>query len=206
MKHFDVQAQNWDNDPAKVERAKVIADSITDFIKPDGLQTAFEFGCGTGLLSYHLKDQFKTITLADNSEGMLKVLKEKIAKESLVNFKAINNDLSNLQGLELPYDVVYTLMTLHHILELDSILKKFNSILTKGGYLCIADLVEEDGTFHSNHPDFDGHNGFEREMLSKKIEQQGFKVESYQIILNIEKTFEDKIKNYPVFLLIARKI
>ena len=54
MEHFDEKAQNWDNDITKVERANIFAREIYNFIQPDRLMNALEFGCGTGLLSYQL--------------------------------------------------------------------------------------------------------------------------------------------------------
>ncbi len=81
MQHFDERAQDWDNDIEKVERAGTLAKEIIDFIQPDKSFNALEFGCGTGLLSYQLKNVFKSITLVDTSEGMMKVLREKIERE-----------------------------------------------------------------------------------------------------------------------------
>jgi ubiquinone/menaquinone biosynthesis C-methylase UbiE len=208
MKHFDQQAKEWDNDPKKTERAITIAKEMTDFIQPNKTMNAFEFGCGTGLLSYQLKDSFKTITLADTSEGMINVLQEKIADENINNFKPLLVDLLE-DGFAInknEFDVIYTLMTLHHILEVDKILAIFNAMLKTGGYLCIADLVQEDGSFHNNVPDFDGHNGFDREKLSAVLSNHGFKVTYNEIPLEIEKEFDKKVRKYPVFLMICKKI
>ena len=204
--HFDDEAKNWDNDPEKTERAIVFAKEIIDFIKPDKTLNALEFGCGTGLLSFQLKDSFKTITLADNSEGMIKVLQDKIVKEGVEDFKPLHIDSleSDLKINE--YDVIYTLMTLHHIPDVNNIVKVFNSLLKRGGYLCIADLVKEDGSFHSDHDNFDGHNGFDRNELSITLSNNGFNVEYYKICFEIVKEFDDKNKKYPLFLMICKNV
>lgn len=208
MKHFDQQAKEWDNDPKKTERAMIIAKEMADFIQPNNTMNAFEFGCGTGLLSYQLKDSFKTITLADTSEGMIKVLQEKIDDENIDNFKPLLVDLLKENAVinKSKFDVIYTLMSLHHILEIDKILAIFNAMLKTGGYLCIADLVQEDGSFHTNVPGFDGHNGFDREKLSAVLSNHGFKVAYNEIPLEIEKEFDNKVRKYPVFLMICKKI
>ncbi|OGS73248.1 MAG: hypothetical protein A3F91_05485 [Flavobacteria bacterium RIFCSPLOWO2_12_FULL_35_11] len=208
MKHFDQQAKEWDNDPKKTERAIIIANEMIDFIQPNKTMNAFEFGCGTGLLSYQLKDSFKTITLADTSEGMIKVLQEKITDENINNFKPRLVDLLEDDSVinRSEFDVIYTLMTLHHILEIDKILEIFNAMLKTGGYLCIADLVQEDGSFHTNVPGFDGHNGFDRAALSAVLSNHGFKVDYNEIPLEIEKEFDKKVRKYPVFLMICKKI
>lgn len=204
--HFDKQAQDWDNDPKKIERAKVFAKEINDFIQPNQILHALEFGCGTGLLSFQLKDFFKTITLVDNSEGMIKVLQEKIIKAGIKNFKPLHIDLleDNLNINE--YDVIYTLMTLHHISNINNILKEFNSILKTDGYLCIADLVQEDGSFHSDLDNFKDHNGFDREELTVILSNNGFNVEYYKLCFEIEKNIDNEIKKYPLFLMICKKM
>jgi 2-polyprenyl-3-methyl-5-hydroxy-6-metoxy-1,4-benzoquinol methylase len=204
--NFDDEARDWDHDPKKIERAVVFAKEIIDFIKPDKTMDALEFGCGTGLLSFQLKDVFKTITLADKSEGMIKVLGEKIVKEGVKNFKPLNikSVEDDLKFNE--YDVIYTLMTLHHIPNVNNIVKVFNSILKRGGYLCIADLVKEDGSFHSHLDDFDGYNGFDRNELSILFSNNGFNVEYYKICFEIVKTIDDKNKKYPLFLMVCKKL
>jgi 2-polyprenyl-3-methyl-5-hydroxy-6-metoxy-1,4-benzoquinol methylase len=203
--YFDEQALNWDNDPIKVERAMLFAKEILDFVKPDKSLNAFEFGCGTGLLSFQLKDSFKTITLADSSEGMIKVLNEKIAKSGIKNFKPLYIDLLETDLESSRYDVIFTLMTMHHIADIQHIITIFNHMLNSNGYICIADLVKEDGSFHAHQENFDGHNGFVREELSKILSNNGFEVEQYKIFYEINKETDHEIKKYPLFLMIGRK-
>jgi predicted TPR repeat methyltransferase len=204
--NFDIQAKDWDNDPKKVERAKILAEEIKQYFNKEKLSNAFEFGCGTGLVSYFLKDFFNTITLADNSKGMIGVLKEKIEKEKLVNLNPILIDMLEDDVHIEKQDMIYTLLTIHHIHDLNKIFAGFNNILKPGGYLCIADLVSEDGSFHAKYPDFDGHNGFAKNDLTVIIENNGFKLESYKIFHIIEKQFENETREYPLFLMIGKKI
>lgn len=204
--HFDTQAKDWDNDPTKTERAKIFAKEITNFIKPNINWNAMEFGSGTGLLSYQLKDDFETITLIDKSKGMINVLNDKIEKSGITNFKPLLLDLLE-DNLNIgKFNVIFTLMTLHHIIDLNKILNIFNSLLKNDGYLCIADLVKEDGSFHINHPDFDGHNGFDKNELSTFLIQNGFNVEYYNICFEINKEVENITKSYHLFLMICKKL
>ncbi len=203
--YFDKQAQEWDNDPQKVERAEVFANEINNFIQPNKKLNALEFGCGTGLLSFKLKDSFKTITLADNSKGMIDVLKEKIDKEGIKNFTPLQIDLFD-ENIQFPkIDVIYTLMTLHHMPDVNKTLNIFNSILEPNGYLCIADLVQEDGSFHSHHNEFNGHNGFDKDWLSEILLKNGFQVDYYKECYVIDKKVNEKIIKYPLFLMICKK-
>ncbi len=206
MKHFDKQAKDWDNNPMKIERAAFFANEIVDFIQPNPTDIALEFGCGTGLLSYQLKDVFKIITLADNSEGMIQVLEDKIKNLSLTNFKPLLVDLLE-ENLDIgKFNVIYSLMTLHHIHDLNKVSKIFHSLLETNGYLCITDLVKEDGSFHADHPDFVGHNGFDKNELTKILLNNGFKTEYYNISYIIEKELKNETKKYPLFLMICKKI
>ena len=91
--HFDIKAKDWDKDLEKTERAKLIATQMVQVIQPNKQLNALEFGCGTGLLSFELKDYFKEITLVDYSEGMINVLKEKIEFQNIKNFKPLLIDL-----------------------------------------------------------------------------------------------------------------
>ena len=200
--HFNKEAKNWDNNPEKTERAKIFAKEIIDFIQPSKKMKALEFGCGTGLLSFQIKNYFNELTLVDTSEGMIKVLKEKVKQLKVKNFKPILIDVLQDSKSISKTDVIYTLMTMHHIENIDKAVTIFNSLLNKTGYLCIADLVEEDGTFHPTSQNFTGHNGFNKIELTKTIHNNGFEVVYYTICYEIEKND----KKYPLFLLIAKKV
>ncbi len=199
---FNEQAKNWDDDPVKVERAKVFAKEIANFIPQKKKMKALEFGCGTGLLSLELKNVFNPVTLVDTAENMLNVLHKKIRSENLTHFKPVLIDLLNDKLNDSDFDVIYTLMTMHHIIDPDKILTKFYSLLKSNGYLCIADLVKEDGSFHSGVADFNGHNGFDKNELTKILNKNGFEVVFYKICYEIEKDN----RKYPLFLMIGKKM
>ena len=48
---------------------------------------------------------------------------------------------------------------------------RLRAALASPGYLCIADLDREDGSFHTH--DFHGHHGFDRRELATALEQAG---------------------------------
>jgi len=204
--HFDEEAQQWDQDPEKIKRANIFAQEIVNFIHTDSSMKAIDFGSGTGLLSFALRNSFGLIKLIDNSQGMISVLEEKIKENKMDNFHPLCVD-PLVEEVELnDFDVVYSSMTIHHIHDLDKIMKIFNSSLKMGGYLCIADLVTEDGTFHSEHQKFDGYKGFDKEEICLVLENNGFQIEYYKIVFEIEKEVEEEIKKYPLFLVIGKKV
>jgi len=65
-------------------------------------------------------------------------------------------------------------------------------------------LVKEDGSFHHEYPDFDGHNGFDKNELGEYLINNGFTVEYYNICFEIIKESENK--TYPLFLMICKKV
>ena len=205
--HFDEKAKTWDDDTDKIERAKVFANEIKQFIQPTHTHLkAMEFGCGTGLLSFELKDFFSEITLIDTSEGMIQVLKEKIKTHQINNFKPLLKNLLTEEFNQNHFDVIYTAMTLHHINDLTKIFNVFNANLKENGLICIADLVEEDGSFHPKEMNFDGHFGFNKNELYNILIENNFKPLHYAICYEIKKISNGKSKKYPLFLLIAQKI
>ena len=94
MTNFDERARDWDSDPNKVERARTVAEAIRRAIPLSNEMKALEYGCGTGLLSFALQSDLGQITLADTSQGMLDVLREKIANAGVTNMHPIRLDLA----------------------------------------------------------------------------------------------------------------
>jgi ubiquinone/menaquinone biosynthesis C-methylase UbiE len=204
MTNFDERAKDWDSDPKKVERARVVADAIRNAIPLTDKMTALEYGCGTGLLSFALQSDLGQITLADTSQGMLDVLAEKIAAANVKNMNPTRLDLAIDPLPAERFDITYSLLTLHHIEDAKGILKKFHALLEPSGILCISDLDKEDGTFHTDGTT-DVHLGFERTELQTWVEETGFTDVKFSTAFEIKKNIDNAEKIFPVFLLIARK-
>ena len=201
MADFESRAKDWDEVPGRVERANAVAAAIREQVPLSRAMTAFEYGCGTGLLSFALQADLCAITLADSSSGMLEVLREKISHSGVKHMTPVRLDLA-IDPLPVErYDLVYTLLTLHHIPDTVSLLGCFHSLLQSGGVLCIADLDKEDGSFHSHEPGFDGHNGFDRAELDMELERAGFTNIRFNTCYELIK---DK-RSYPLFLAVAEK-
>lgn len=204
MTHFDERAKDWDSDPDKVERARVVADAIRAAVPLRPAMTALEVGCGTGLLSFFLQREFAAITLADSSEGMLAVLTDKIAASGVANMTPLRLDLSVDPVPASRFDITYSLLTLHHIADTQAVIGHFFTLLNPGGWLCIADLDAEDGTFHpAGTPGI--HFGFERSALQKQVQSAGFGDVQFTTAYVINKQVGSQVKPFPVFLMKARK-
>jgi ubiquinone/menaquinone biosynthesis C-methylase UbiE len=203
MIDFDSKARRWDSNPVFVERALKIADAIRRCVPLDKRMSALDYGCGTGLLSFPLKDELGRITLKDSSAGMLEVLREKIAAQGVSNMSVRQADLTAEPLPDERYDLIYSAMTLHHIPDTDHILAVFHQLLNPGGHLCIADLDAEDGSFHG--PEIEVHHGFDRAALTAKAERAGFTDIRFDTVFEIVKETETGSRAYPVFLLTARR-
>ncbi len=204
MTNFDERAKDWDSDPAKVERACSVAEAIRKAVPLAAEMDALEYGCGTGLLSFALQSDIGQITLADTSQGMLDVLAEKIATAGVTNMYPVRLDLSNDPLPAEHYQLTYSLMVLHHIYDAKNIINKFYALLKPNGYLLIADLDKEDGTFHADGMT-DVHNGFDRAELQKWVEVAGFGNVNFSTAYEIKKEISGTEKSFPVFLMTARK-
>jgi ubiquinone/menaquinone biosynthesis C-methylase UbiE len=202
---FDIKAKAWDENPEHINRSKVIAEAIKTEVPFDPSFTAMEFGCGTGLISFSLRDHFSKITLVDSSQGMLNVLKKKISDGGITNMMPLNVDLMHTEDIKAgPFSVIFSSLVLHHIDNVEKVFKIWHSLLMEKGYLCIADIDSEDGSFHGH--DFKGHNGFDRKWLEQLALSNGFSDIKFRTVYEIIRTDADgKERSYPVFLMVCRR-
>ena len=201
--HFDSKARQWDENPVFRERGLKIADAIRKAVPLHQHMNALDYGCGTGLLSFPLRDELGAILMADSSSGMLDVVAGKIAAQGVTNMTPVKLDLLVDPPPAQRFDLIVTAMTLHHVPDTDHILRVFHDLLNPGGHLCIADLDKEDGSFHG--PEVDVHHGFDQAELSRRAAQAGFADIHFQTVFSIAKERETGARDYPVFLMTARR-
>lgn len=200
---FDERARTWDDDPAKVERGRIVAESVRETLPLDRSTRVLEYGAGTGLAAQALAGDVGPITLADPSEGMRSVMTEKIAEGAFPSGTRVwDLDLTTDPVPDEPFDLVVTVMALHHIIELEPVLRGFAALLAGGGHLAIVDLEEDPGgSFHRSNPTFAGHDGFRRDDLATQMETAGFADIRFTHCLDVEK----EGGTYPVFLATATR-
>ncbi|MHB1052905.1 MAG: class I SAM-dependent methyltransferase [Thiobacillus sp.] len=201
--HFDARARQWDDNPVFQDRGLKIANAVRKAVPLRREMKALDYGCGTGLLSFPLKDELGTILLADSSSGMLEVVTEKIAAQGVTNMMPMKLDLLTDPAPAQKFDLIVTAMTLHHVPDTDHILRVFHDLLNPGGYLCIADLDHEDGSFHG--PEVDVHHGFDQADLGRRTAMAGFADPQFQTVFTITKERETGAQDYPVFLMMAQR-
>jgi len=200
MNEFDIKAAEWDKNPMHWDRSEAIANEIIQLIPLRKDMTALEYGAGTGITSFLLKDHLKEITLMDNSTEMVKIINEKIRATKVKNMKALNFDLEHNDYKDETFDLIFTQMVLHHVSDIESIIFRFSHLLNPGGYLAIADLYEEDGSFHGEG--FDGHKGFSIEKLSAILTKNSIReVDQKTCFIITRKVSETETKKFDVFLM-----
>ena len=200
MSDFDARARDWDKEQRHMDRSVAIATELMRMIPLAHSMSALEYGAGTGILSFLLKDQFSEIVLMDNSQEMISVCEEKAAYHKTSHILPVHFDLeqSEFNG---KFDIIYNQMVMHHVNNVEAILEKFYSLLNPGGYLAIADLYAEDGSFHG--PEVKVHWGFDPDVLILKLKAMGLQSLQYKTCFAIKR---DNGREYPVFLLVGQRI
>ena len=194
MSEFDARAREWDKDKMHMDRSVAIAAELEKMIPIHSGMKALEYGAGTGLLSFLLKDRFSEITLMDNSQEMIKVCVEKTEFYQTNHILPIWFDLEH-KDYDHHFDIIYNQMVLHHVSDYEAIIYTFYSMLNPEGYLAIADLYTEDGSFHGT--DVQVHFGFDPEKLTEIFWNIGFKNIEYQTCFEVKR--ESGVKD-PEFL------
>jgi predicted TPR repeat methyltransferase len=197
MSHFDKRAEGWDSGDIRVNGAKTIADAINAKITLKDHMDIMDFGVGTGLLGFEIATRVKKVYGVDTSTQMLAKLQEKNTSE--LNIEPINRDIVK-EPLTQTFDGLVSSMTLHHVEDLKAFFDVIYTNINDNGFIAIADLESEDGTFHSDNTGV-FHFGFDEKELCSIVKKSGFKDVKFKNINTINKQHRD----FGVFLLTATK-
>lgn len=193
---FKEKAQDWDANQMIRALSSGIGAAILAHVPLDDTMHVMDFGAGTGLITSQIAHRVEKVTAVDVSQAMLDKLMAKEALQGKVT--SICRDIP-AQPLATRFDLIVSAMAMHHVQDTDKLVACFAEHLKPGGKIALADLDEEDGSFHP--ADIEGvfHTGFNREAFRSLLSSHDFKDISFMTAHTINKDG----KLYPVFLVLA---
>jgi len=203
---FDLVARSWDDNPARVELARVVGAAMAEALGLDGTRTVLDYGAGTGLVSLWLAPRAARVLAADASEAMLDVLREKARAAGVDSLVPFLWSFDRPWPGELPRpEALAASMVLHHVRDVAGAVRAFHALLPEGGRVAVADLAQEDGSFHGQGMHA-FHQGFAPEALASLFAEAGFESVRTREVHRLVKSGPDgQSRSYPVFLLSARR-
>lgn len=195
---FNQAAAEWDKGDMRQNIAQGVFETIASRIALLPHMEILDFGAGTGLLSFKIAPQVRTVVGVDLSEKMLEQMAAK--NTPALNVRPLCRDIM-AEPLSERFDGIVSSMAMHHVEDTKKLFETFYLHLKRDGFVAIADLEAEDGTFHSHGNEGVHHFGFERDTLRQTIQAAGFKNVRFNVAYVVEK--EDG--TYPIFLVTATK-
>jgi tRNA (cmo5U34)-methyltransferase len=199
-RRFDQIAGTWDADAARVRLANAVGEAIARQVTLNRSMDLLDFGCGTGLLTLALQPLVGRVTGADTSQAMLDVLAGKLREGALGSATTLLLRPDDDYALSGTYDLIVSSMALHHVADLPALFARFRDHLRPGGWVALADLDREDGTFHPAGVTDVFHLGFDRQDLKGLLRAAGFD----DLADSTAFVHPRDGRNYPVFLVTGR--
>jgi predicted TPR repeat methyltransferase len=194
---FDAKAATWDADARRQAMAADLVAAIAARIPLAAGQGLLDVGCGTGLIGLPLAERTGRVLGIDVSAGMVERFTAKAAGRS-----GVAAEVRDLIADPLPagsIDVVVSAMAFHHIAPVEAMLRSLAGCLAPGGWLAIADLESEDGSFHDEPVP---HLGFAPSAFLALMHDAGLQPLAQERVHVMRKA---NGRDYPIFLALARK-
>jgi cyclopropane fatty-acyl-phospholipid synthase-like methyltransferase len=196
---FAHKAESYEKNRSRVENVENIANAILGAVELKPSMHIMDFGSGTGLLLEKIAPYVNKITAVDISVAMNRQLGEK--RERLgCDLEILEVDLERNNVL-LELDGIVSSVTMHHIENIDAMFAKFHSMLKDGGFIAIADLDKEDGSFHTEDTGV-FHYGFDRDEFADSAKKAGFQFVRVLPASMVHKAHGD----FSVFVLVAVRL
>ena len=170
---FDRVAEGWDSNPMRVAMARAVADAIQKAVPLRPEMNAMDFGAGTGLVTLGLLPYVASVTSVDTSGEMLRVLDEKLKALRIGNVHTLLCQIGKTALPVAEFDLIVSSMVLHHIPDVPETIRRLRPCLRPGGWIALADLDSEDGTFHTDSTGV-FHHGFDRDEVCRWLHDAGF--------------------------------
>lgn len=203
---FTREAATWDEKPEHVDRVAYVVDAIRRSVplRPD--MSVIEIGGGTGLLARALAEDVGVVTVTDVAPGMVEAATAALDDTRYRGWQASRYDIEHdpLPGER--YDLLISLLALHHMGDVAAVIHMARELLRPGGWVALIDLDHDpDGGFHSHVPEFDGHHGFERDTIRGWLETAGFEDVALSTAHQERKTVAGVEREFSLFLVTGRR-
>jgi len=195
---FKDKSKDWDANERVTLLSQAVGSALVEHVPLDATMTVMDFGAGTGLISSHVAPRVKKIIAVDVSESMLNNL---AAKPELKEKVSVACQDIRTKPIDEKFDLIMSAMALHHVDDTPGLIETFARHLKPGALIALADLDRENGSFHPADTEGVFHFGFDRKELQAILEQAGFA----DVHFRTAHTVHREEKDYPVFLLTARK-
>ncbi len=200
----------YDMTKMRFNRTQKIIEKIREHIVDGKNKAAIDYGCGTGDIGIQLMRDFKNVLMIDSSPEKVNQVKQRLTDLNSPNVEVFCYDIMDDEENwctpeKLQADYIIISLALHHIKDTETVLKRLYSMLYEGGHLLVVDIDEEDGGFHTQYPDFNGHNGFNHSALVKQVKDAGFSAVLIETFYHDVNVFEEKEYVYSLFILDALK-
>lgn len=195
---FALKAASYEQNPQRVDNVVAIGHVIKTQVTLQRDMQLLDFGSGTGLLLQQIAPLVAKITGVDVSSSMNAQLRAK-ASDIGCELEVLEQDLLQTR-LNRQFDGIISSMTLHHIADIPVLLREFHRLLKPGGFIALADLDLEDGSFHTEDTGV-FHCGFDRADIAAKAQAAGFT----QVQVVDASVVQKPHGQYPVFLLTGRR-
>ncbi|BDY11792.1 class I SAM-dependent DNA methyltransferase [Hydrogenimonas cancrithermarum] len=193
---FDQRAKTWDASDRRQALAEAVSNAIRTQTSLEKSMHLLDIGAGTGLLTRRLMPYVSRVTGVDTSAGMLEELRKIEGPVDTVEI-----DIMAYRP-ESSFDGIVSSMTLHHIENTEGLFRHLHGLLKPGGFIALADLAPEDGSFHDHGNEGVHHFGFDEKTLLLLSEKAGFIQPTCRIVHTVSK---EGGRTYDIFLLYAIK-
>ncbi len=151
-----------------------------------------------------MADRVGELLMIDSSPAMVEAARRRIEACDQPNLRADVGDLTEQPWQGEPFDLVVSLMALHHVPDIELLLRRLCEATVEGGWIAVLDLEPEAGTFHQ--PGFEGHHGFGRGTLRRAFAAAGYCHVSVRTALTTEREIDGELRQFGVFLATAQRV
>ncbi len=102
-----------------------------------GGESAVDLGCGTGRVAAELAGHYEHVRAVDLSQSMIDLARRK-RRDPRITFE--QGDLTEVTG---QYDLVVSVMALHHVPDLPAALRRMSELATPGGLVVLIDAAKD---------------------------------------------------------------